>query len=794
MSTVDSRPSRRIDIGKDEMHSHEQAIASERARWGLRICGTVQGVGFRPALYRLACRLGLAGLVRNDDQGVWVEIEGAPVELMRFKESLIEAAPPLARIDRVEVQWLACRGGQSFDIVATTSGAAAVARIPPDVAPCADCLRELGDPADRRHRYPFINCTACGPRYSIIQELPYDRRCTTMASFTLCARCRREYGDAADRRFHAEPNGCAQCGPRLTFFAPGQRRSAGNAALKAAIARLHRGDIVAVRGVGGFLFAADACNPATVERLRERKRRPHKPFALMARDLAEAERVAHIDDGAARALKSAARPIVLLRARGATSVAPAVAPGLRELGIMLPATPLHHLLLADGPPLQIMTSGNRADEPLAKDNDEAERRLGDIADAFLEHNRPIHTRVDDSVVRVVAGGLEPVRRARGVAPEPIALPFSGDCVLAVGGELKNTVCLTRGDEAFVSQHLGDLGHPSTFALFEETIAKLARLYDLDPVCVAHDLHPDYHSTRWAHAQPQPRVPVQHHHAHVAACLAEHGHLGRAIGVAFDGTGCGPDGELWGGEILIADLAGFRRLGHLRALPLAGGEAAIRQPWRLAVAALDDAGEPIDLLLRRCEARRLAAVRHLLTSTALSPRATSAGRWFDAIAAILGVRDEISYEGQAAVELEALAGEVAGALLPFEITPGDPFTVDLRPTVRQIARELARGAPTSELAASFHETMAAVVVAACNRARSLCAVDTVALSGGCFQNTRLSARCRTLLAEAGFEVLVHRRVPPNDGGLSLGQAAVAAFRRSLVRADLQGGPDVSRHTR
>ncbi|HEX6838211.1 MAG TPA: carbamoyltransferase HypF, partial [Polyangia bacterium] len=734
-------------------------------RFGLRIRGTVQGVGFRPALYRVAATLGLAGMVRNDDQGVWVEIEGTANQVQRFGAALSDAVPALARVDAVEVHALDARGDETFAIGATTTSAAARARIPPDVAPCDDCLRELFDPRDRRHRYPFINCTACGPRYTIIQGLPYDRSRTTMASFAMCARCRREYLDPGDRRFHAEPNACPACGPRLSFVAPGAPRRHGDAALAAAVERLQKGAIVALRGVGGFLLAVDARDAAAVARLRERKRRPHKPLALMARDLAEAERVAVVDGAAARALASPARPIVLLPARPGHDVAPAVAPGLTELGLMLPSTPLHHLLFADGPPLLVMTSGNASDEPLARDNDEAALRLGDIADAFVEHDRPIHTRVDDSVVRIVAGEPQPMRRARGLVPEPIALPFAGGCVLAVGGELKSTVCATRGADAFVSQHLGDLSPPSTFALFEETIAKLERLYDLAPTAIAHDLHPDYRSTRWALAQPLPRVPVQHHHAHIASCLAEHGRLERVIGVAFDGTGCGPAGELWGGEFLVADLGGFRRVGHLRALRLAGGEAAIRQPWRLAAAALLDAGEPLDLLAR-CDARRLDAARRLLATDALAPPATSAGRWFDAVAALVGVRDEISYEGQAAVELEALAGDTDGAPLPFCVALGDPFAVDLRPAVRALATALAAGTPPRLLAASFHETLAAVVVDACDRVRARTRLDTVALSGGCFQNVRLTTRCRALLSAAGFTVLVHRRVPPNDGGLAL----------------------------
>jgi hydrogenase maturation protein HypF len=748
--------------------------AAKSARIGVRIRGTVQGVGFRPALHRVAASLGLGGMVRNDDEGVWVEVEGPCERVDAFEGALRAAAPPLARIESVEIEPLAPRGERAFVIAATPEAAANATRIPPDIAPCADCLRELRDPANRRYRYPFINCTACGPRYTIVVGLPYDRRRTTMAGFTMCRRCRREYEDPADRRFHAEPNACAECGPELAFVAAGEPRRRGESALRASILGLARGAIIAVRGVGGFLFAVDARNPDALRRLREKKRRPHKPFALMARDLAEAKRVAHVDEATARALEDPARPIVLAPAR---EELPEVAPRLGELGLMLPSTPLHHLLLADGPPLLVMTSGNLSDEPLARDNDEAETRLREIADAFLEHDRPIHTRVDDSVVRITSGALQPVRRARGLCPDPIALPFSGEPVLAVGAELKSTICLVRGREAFLSQHLGDLGHPATLALFEETITKLARLYGVRPARLAHDLHPDYASTRWALAQPLEHLAVQHHHAHVASCLAEHGRVGPVLGVAFDGTGCGPAGELWGGEFLIADLAGFRRVGHLRPLRLAGGEAAIRQPWRLAAAALLDAGEPLSLL-HRCETRRLAAAEHLLKSERFAPPATSAGRWFDAFSALLEVRDEISYEGQAAVELEALALGVDSEPLPFAITDGDPFVVDLRPAVNALAR---KDRPRAEAAAAIYETFAAIVAAACRKV----GIPAVALSGGCFQSARLTARCLARLD--GFEVLIHRKVPPNDGGLSLGQAAVAAFRSSKEESCVSAFP-------
>jgi hydrogenase maturation protein HypF len=540
------------------------------------------------------------------------------------------------------------------------------------------------------------------------------------------------------------------------------------------------GAIVAVKGVGGFLLAVDGSDEAAVARLRARKQRPHKPLALMARDLDQVARVASLGPVEREALLGPARPIVLVRRRADAAVAAGVAPGLAELGVMLPSTPLQQLLVDDGPPLQVMTSGNASDEPIAKDNDDALARLAGVADGFLLHDRAIHTRDDDSVVRVVAGGTQPVRRARGLVPEPIALGFAAPPVLAVGGQLKAAVCWVRDGQAHLSQHLGDLDSLAARQLFEETIAKLGRLLAVEPALVAHDLHPDYASTRWALAAPHPRCGVQHHHAHVAACLAEHGRRERAIGVAFDGTGCGPDGSLWGGELLLFDLAGFVRLGHLRPLALPGGEAAIRQPWRLALAALLDAGEPpsvIERLLGRVATAQRRAVQELIARRVATPLATGAGRWFDAVAALAGVRDEVSYEGQAAAELESACAASGAAVepYPFAVDDGAPFQVDLRPTVRAIAAALQAGASAALVAARFHETLARVVRAACLRARAAGAPPLVALSGGCFQNRRLSERAQALLEEAGFEVLVHRRVPPSDGGLALGQAAVASYR-------------------
>jgi len=730
-------------------------------------------VGFRPAVFRLARQAGLSGIVRNDSEGVWIELEGPPEEVRDFPALLRAGAPPLARIDALEVSELAPLGETTFRVTASREGAATAASIPADSATCAACLRELFDPGDRRYRYPFINCTDCGPRYTIVRDIPYDRSRTTMAAFRLCAPCRAEYEDPASRRFHAEPNACPECGPRLELSAPGRAALLREDALAAAIDMLRAGQIVAIKGIGGFHLAADASSEETLRRLRERKKRPAKPFGLMARSLREIEAICEVEAAAREALLSPRRPIVLLPARA--RLARSVAPGLNEHGVMLPYAPLHHLLLKDGPPLLVMTSGNRSEEPIARSDEEALERLAGIADAFLLHNREIHTRADDSVVRIVAGIAQPVRRSRGFVPVPVRLPFEAPPLLAVGSQLKNTVCVTRGGEAFLSPHVGDLDDRGAFAFFVEVIAKMRRLLGSAPERIAHDLHPDYLSTRFALESGLPRVPVQHHHAHIASCLAENGRTQRAIGVAFDGTGCGPRGELWGGEILLADLAGFRRVGHLRALSLPGGEAAIREPWRVAAAVLRDAGEPLDLLRRI--GPRLTSVAHLLEKNVASPASTGAGRWFDAVAALCAVRDEVTYEGQAAIELEAAAGPREAEPFGFAI-PGDggaSFEVDLRPCVREIAAQLRGGAETAEISARFHATLAAAVHAACSRAREQSGVHVVALSGGCFQNRRLTELCASALEADSFEVLLHRQVPPNDGGLSLGQAAVAAWR-------------------
>jgi hydrogenase maturation protein HypF len=737
-------------------------------RRAIRIRGIVQGVGFRPAMFRLADELGLAGFVRNDREGVWLEIEGEPTVLDRFVAGLPAAAPPASRIDAVEVESMGALDEHAFRIAESppaVAGRDAAAAIPADLAPCADCLRELTDPADRRYRYPFINCISCGPRFTIVRDVPYDRAKTTMATFAMCSACVAEYEDPRVRRFHAEPNACPECGPKARLV--GGDPLEGDAAVRAAAGAVAAGAIVAVKGAGGFVLAVDATNEVAVQRLRERKRRPHKPFAVMGRSLTELARIARLDDASRALITAPTRPIVLVPARGGV-VAPSVAPGLGDLGVYLPPTPLQHLLLADGPALQVMTSGNLAEEPIARTDAEAIDKLAKVADLFLVHDREVHARADDSVVRTASRGI-PMRRARGFVPAAIELGFDGPPVLAVGGHERNTVCLAAGGKAVLSQHVGDLDHVESMAFFLEAVAHLAELVGAKPELVVHDLHPDYQSTRWARASGLPAVAVQHHHAHVAACLAEHGRTDRVIGIAFDGTGLGDDGTLWGGEILEADLATSRRRGRLRPLKLAGGEAAIKHPWRLAAAALIDAGEPLDILGDHRPLRQVAAV----LATSIPPRASGAGRWFDAVASLLGVADDISYDGQAAAQLEAIAAPGPAQPLGLVLGGGDLFELDLRPAIREIARELRRGTPAPVLAARFHATLAHGIRAACRWVDA----GTVVLTGGCFQNRRLLDETLALLAEDGRDVLTHQHVPPNDGGIARGQAAIASFQRS-----------------
>ncbi|MEN3534756.1 carbamoyltransferase HypF [Microbispora sp. ZYX-F-249] len=744
----------------------------------VRVEGIVQGVGFRPFVYGLATRLGLAGVVGNDERGVFIEVEGGSAPVEQFLAALAGDPPPLAVIERISTGPAPVTGRRTFVIAPSAACGDRRALVSPDVATCAACLRELTDPADRRHGYAFTNCTGCGPRFTIVRDVPYDRANTTMAGFRMCADCAREYHDPADRRFHAQPVCCPACGPRLRFAGPG---NAGDP-LARAVRLLRAGGVLAVKGLGGYHLAALAADEPAVAALRSRKHREDKPFAVMAGDLDEARRLCVVDPAEERLLTGPARPVVLLRRLPDAPVAPSVAPGNRWLGVLLPYTPLHHLLLrALGQPI-VLTSGNVSDEPIAYRDEDALERLGGIADAFLTHDRPIHIRTDDSVVRVFRGRDLPIRRSRGYVPRPLALARAAPRpVLACGAELKHTFCLLKGDRAVVSHHIGDLENYETLRSFTEGVDHFRRLFDITPEVVAHDLHPEYLSTKWALDQDADLVGVQHHHAHIASCLADNGVAGPVAGVAFDGLGYGPDGTLWGGEFLVADLAGFERAGHLAPVPLPGGATAIRQPWRMAAAYLDlayggDVPEDLDVVRRNAE--RWAAVVALARrggNALLNPPVTSSmGRLFDAVAAVAGVRDVITYEGQAAVEFEQLADPAVDEAYPCALAAtGTRFTVPGVALVRAAAEDLRARVPRDVVAARFHNTVARVVADGCTLIRQARGLSTVALSGGVFQNLLLLGRAVTLLEERGFTVLTHHRVPPNDGGVSLGQAAVAA---------------------
>jgi hydrogenase maturation protein HypF len=712
-----------------------------RERRRFRASGVVQGVGFRPFVYGLARRLELGGFVLNDGHGVVVEAEGDPSRLDVFAAALSEEAPPLARVDSLVADLLPARGESEFAIEASAP-AGGTAAIPADTATCDDCLRELFDPHDRRYRYPFTNCTQCGPRFTIVIGVPYDRPLTTMAGFPLCDLCRAEYEDPLDRRFHAEPIACPVCGPRLSM------------PLEEAVGALASGSIVAVKGLGGYHLACDASSEEAVARLRGRKLREDKPFAVMSR---EPESLAGIGPQEEALLSSRERPIVLLRRLPDAPIAPSVAPGTQWVGVMLPYTPLHHLLLADFGGALVMTSGNRSDEPIAFEDDEARERLAGIADLFLAHDRPIHRRCEDSVVRAAF----PVRRSRGFVPSTVPLPRAATRpIVAAGAELKSTFCVARGSDAFLSAHLGDLDSELAYTSFLADLELYLAMLGVEPEVIAHDLHPEYLATKWALEQDAELIGVQHHHAHAAACLAEHGEAGPALALVFDGTGYGIDGTLWGGELLSAELESFTRLAHLEPIPLPGGEAAIREPWRTCASYLERAGRPVPFA-------RWPVVRESLKVNA--PLSSGMGRLFDAVSALLGIRTEVTYEGQAAIELERLAEGVEAD--PYSWSFGDGAAL-----VAIVDDDLACGRPRAEIAAAFHETVARAAADAC---AEIGEPRTVVLSGGTFQNVRLLEATSQRLEAHGFVVLTHRLVPPNDGGISYGQAAVAASRRGSV---------------
>jgi hydrogenase maturation protein HypF len=755
--------------------------------------GAVQGVGFRPFVYRLARELSLTGWVLNSSQGVFLEVEGPGAELRQFLLRLETEKPPRAIIQSLESSFLDAVGHETFEIRYSDDAGAKTVLILPDIAPCVDCLREMADPADRRHRYPFINCTNCGPRFSIIEALPYDRAHTSMKAFTMCPACDRDYHDPLDRRFHAQPNACPACGPQLELWdATGKVLASRDDALRAAAEKIRGGEIVALKGVGGFQLLADARNEWAMRRLRERKRREEKPFAVMYPHAESAAEDCEISDLERRLLTSAEAPIVLLRRRPLSALATGLAPANPNLGVMLPSSPLHHLLLGElGFPV-VATSGNLSDEPICIDEHEALTRLAGLADFLLVHNRPIVRHVDDSIVRVVRDREMVLRRARGYAPLPLHRATPMPCVLAVGAHLKNSVALSVGREIFLSQHIGDLETSQAHDAFRRVIADLQRLYDVTPDFVACDLHPDYLSTRHAAQLGAPLVPVQHHWAHVLSCLAENEIDGPALGVAWDGTGYGLDGTIWGGEFLRANEDGsFTRAAHLRTFRLPGGEAAVRQPCRTALGLFFECdgnafrpspggrrlpgslesinGKQHDLApLREFGIAELSLIQQMLAKGVQSPVTSSAGRLFDAVAALLGIRQHAHFEGQAAMELEFAVRPGVEIHYDFKLRPGEPAILDWQPMIAQILDELARREEVGTMAAKFHNTLAEMIVAVARQVGE----NRVALTGGCFQNRYLLERTIRRLIETGFRPCWHQRVPANDGGIALGQAMAA----------------------
>lgn len=760
----------------------QQNFVDERMeRRTIAVRGIVQGVGFRPFVYGLAARLQLAGFVRNETGGVQIEVEGEHGSLDDFIEQLTVQPPPLARIDEVSWRAQSPTGDRQFRIEPSTCGDSSTVVISPDVATCDDCLAELFDPANRRYRYPFLNCTNCGPRLTIVTGAPYDRQRTTMQRFDMCATCRAEYEDPTNRRFHAQPTACADCGPKLALLDAHGHFIETDEPLRALVASLIEGRIAAIKGLGGFHLACDATNAAAVAELRQRKHRNEKPFAVMVCDLRAAEALCSISKEERALLVSSRRPIVLLRRRRSdVHIADEVAPGNPFLGVMLPYTPLHHLLMHDiGDVPLVMTSGNRADEPIAYKDDDVASRLTGIADLLLSHDRPINVRCDDSVTRIACGVESPVRRSRGCAPAPVAVPIRcRDEILAVGGQLKVTFALGRDGSAILSHHVGDLDDAEAYRAFERDIDLYEKVFAIRPVCIAHDLHPDYVSTRYAVSRAQSHgmrsIAVQHHHAHLTSCMAEHGLTGKVIGVSFDGTGFGTDGHVWGGEFLIGDYHEFTRAAHLRYVGMPGGEQAIREPWRMAVSHLLDADCDPGLVRPRLDLIALRATMRMLERRFNTPLTSSAGRLFDAVASLVGVRDRVSHEGQAAMELEWLAQQSDdGNAYGFTVTDSSPNVIDTRAVIASVAEDVARGIPPVFIARRFHTTLVSIILDVCRRIRCDTGIERVTLSGGVFLNGILAEEATLRLEADGFRVFRHHVVPPNDGGLSLGQLSVAA---------------------
>jgi hydrogenase maturation protein HypF len=759
----------------------------DRRRLGCTVRGVVQGVGFRPFVYALARELALSGSVANTADGVVIEVEGSPAAVAEFRARLGTHAPPLARVEEIISVVLPCRGGTDF-VITESAGGPGRTLVSPDVATCADCLAELADPADRRHRHAFISCTNCGPRFTIVLRLPYDRPATTMAELPLCPACAAEYADPADRRFHAQTVACPDCGPVLTLHQPGEPDRVGDAALAGGRALLATGAVVAVKGLGGYHLACDAADETAVGGLRKRKDRGDKPFAVMVADLAAARRIAVISPAEAELLTSVARPVVLLtRLAGSAGLAEAVAPGSPDVGVMLPYTPVHHLLFGlpgdpVGPTALVMTSGNLAGEPIVVDDAEARERLSSLADAWLSHDRPIRAPCDDSVLRLAGGVALPVRRSRGYAPLPVALPLPVAPALAVGGDLKNTFCVAEGRYAWLSAHVGDMDDLATLRAFEAATAHLRAVTGVAPESIVVDRHPRYRSAAWARRGELPVRAVGHHHAHIASAMAENGHDGtqRVIGFAFDGTGYGDDGAAWGGEVLLADYDGYTRAAHLRYAWLPGGDAGVRNPCRMALSHLHAAGREWDRRLpsvAACSREELSVLRRQVETGLACVATSSMGRLFDAVSSLAGVCQRIAYEAEAAMRFEglALAGlERCGRPYRFDCLEAEPAVLlDPGPVLAGVTADVLAGVEPAVIAARFHRAVAALVERVAVDLRADTGLNTVALSGGVFLNAVLTTLCRESLTAAGFRVLCHRVVPPSDAGLALGQLVIAA---------------------
>jgi hydrogenase maturation protein HypF len=743
----------------------------------IKITGIVQGIGFRPFVYNLAQEHLIRGWVLNDEKGVLIDAESEDGNLDRFIEEIPKFAPALACIESFDVRFLEPLGYTTFEIRKSTEAQEKFVLVSPDIATCHQCLFELFSPQNFRYRYPFINCTLCGPRFTIIQDIPYDRHKTTMASFTMCPVCQKEYKDPSNRRFHAQPNACPACGPSLQLVDRTGKEVPGDP-IEMTLTFLGNGSIMAIKGLGGFHLACDAKNQKAVSFLRSRKYREDKPFAVMCCDINEVKEHCEVSEEEERLLLGIERPIVILKRRRDSAIAPDVAPYQNTLGVMLPYTPLHHLLLNRRLRTLVMTSGNVSDEPITYKNVEAEKRLHGIADYFLFHNREIHMRCDDSVTRVFDGKPSILRRSRGYVPFPVKLPFPLRRILACGGELKNTFCLTRDHYAFMSHHIGDLENLETLTSFEKGIEHFKKLFFIEPEAVAYDLHPDYLSTQYALSLPKiPKIGVQHHHAHVVSVMAENGIEGDVIGVALDGTGLGTDGTIWGGEFMKANLRNFVRYGHLKKVPMPGGTMAIKEPWRMAMVYLSEAfGEETENLkidlMKRIDLNKWDVLKKMIKKKLNSPLTSSMGRLFDAISSILSVRDKVHYEGQAAIELEMIADPRGEEEYPFRIyREGNSMVIDPMETVQGVVQDLTENVPAAKVSGKFHHSIASLIIRACEMIRSEEKLNRVVLSGGVFQNILLLSLVTKGLRKLGFDVYTHHLVPPNDGGISLGQAVI-----------------------